>query len=83
MLTIEDCIALSDLTEEEILVIRAHEHLPEMAAVELGSYLCHTPDGCVRIKGFIRDAQARGNLHKAVRLKLILRHFVAEHHPGA
>jgi hypothetical protein len=45
MLTIEDCIALSDLTEEEIDAIAEHEHIPEMLAIELGSYLVHLPDG--------------------------------------
>jgi len=28
MLTIEDCIGLSELTEEEILAIAEHEHIP-------------------------------------------------------
>lgn len=37
MLTIEDCIGLSELTEEEILVIAQHEPIPEMAGVELGN----------------------------------------------
>ena len=32
MLTYEDCLELSDLTEEEIEAISEHEHLPEMAA---------------------------------------------------
>jgi hypothetical protein len=31
MLTMQDCIELSDLTEDEILAIAEHEHLPEMA----------------------------------------------------
>ena len=43
MLTLEDCIELSDLSEEEILAIAEHEHIPEMVAVELGAYLVHTP----------------------------------------
>ena len=34
MLTIQDCIELSELTEEEILAIAEHEHIPEMAAIE-------------------------------------------------
>ena len=44
MLSYEDCVELSDLTEEEIVAIAEHEHLPEMAALELGSYLVHTDD---------------------------------------
>jgi hypothetical protein len=42
MLTIQDCIELSELTEEEILAIARHQHIPEMAALELGNYLIQT-----------------------------------------
>ena len=45
MLTIQDCIELSELSEEECEAIAEHEHIPLMAAVELGNYLIHTPDG--------------------------------------
>ena len=55
MLTIQDCIELSELTEEEILAIAQHEHIPEMAAVELGNYLVNTPDGEKVIKAMIVD----------------------------
>ncbi len=63
MLSLEDCIALCDLTEEEVLAIAEHEHIPEMAATELGNYLLRTPEGELCIKSMIRDdvgsAQAR------------------------
>lgn len=55
MLTIQDCIDLSDLSEEEILAIAAHEHIPEMLAVELGSFLFHAPDGENNIRSLIGD----------------------------
>jgi hypothetical protein len=42
MLTYQDCVELSDLTEDEIDAIARHERLPEMAALEMGSYLVHT-----------------------------------------
>lgn len=83
MLTLEDCIALSDLTEEEILAIAEHEHIPEMAAAELGNYLAHAPDGEHYIKAIIRDdiaaATACGNRDHALALKLLLRKFIAGH----
>ncbi len=86
MLTIEDCIALSDLTEEEIDAVAEHEHVPEMLAVELGSYLVHLPDGERRIKRIIAEdiavARARGDLAHAAKLKLVLRHFVEHHAPA-
>ena len=37
MLTIEDCIGLSGLTEDEIAAVAEHEHLPAMLALEMGS----------------------------------------------
>ena len=49
MLTIKDCIALSDLTEAEVDAIAEHEHLPEMVAVEMGHCLAHCPGGPDRI----------------------------------
>jgi hypothetical protein len=35
MITLEDCIGLCGLTEEEVLAIAEHEHLPEIAATAL------------------------------------------------
>jgi len=86
MLTIQDCIELSGLSEEEILAIAEHEHVPEMIAVELGNYLVQTPTGEKRIKAMIVDdigaARTRGDHARALKLKLCLRHFL-EHHAGA
>lgn len=83
MLTIEDCIELSGLTEEEVLAIAEHEHLPEMVAVEMGAYLVETPAGEKRIKRMIADdiaaARSRGDSRHALALKLVLRHYL-EHH---
>ena len=90
MLTIEDCIGLSDLTEDEIRAIAEHEHIPEMAALELGNYLVQTASGEKRIKAMIADdiAQARrsGNVERAAALKLCLKRFLEHHYwrsPGA
>lgn len=83
MLTIQDCIELSDLTEEEVLAIAEHEHIPEMVAVELGNYLVHTASGEKKIKRMIADdiahAKASGNVKHVVVLKAVLKHYV-EHH---
>jgi hypothetical protein len=81
MLTLEDCIALSDLTPEEIDAIAEHEHLPEVIAVELGCYLVHCPDGRHALRAMIRDdiaaARLRHDFRHAAKLKLVLRHFVS------
>lgn len=83
MLTIEDCIGLSELTEEEILAIAQHEHIPEIAAVEMGNYLIQTASGEKRIRAMIVDdieaARREGDAHRVLTLKLCLKHFL-EHH---
>lgn len=83
MLTLQDCLGLCALTEEEILAIAEHEHLPEIAAIELAEYLIHQPDGALRIKRMIVDdiaaAQARGDHLHAAKLKTALRHFCTAH----
>ena len=85
MLTIEDCIALSDLTEGEIDAIAEHERVPGMVAIELGCCLVHCTDGQRRIASFIRDdidrARRHGYARHAAELSVVLRDFVA-HHEG-
>jgi hypothetical protein len=86
MLSYNDCVELSDLTEEEIEAIAQHEHLPEMAALELGSYLVHTQAGIPMIKRIIlediEEARRRGHAEKVLQLKLVLKHFVDTHPNG-
>lgn len=55
MLSLEDCIALSGLTEDEILAIAQHEHIPEIAAAELGNYLSRSADGRRALEWLLRD----------------------------
>ena len=83
MLTLEDCLGLCGLTEDEVLAIAEHEHIPEMAATELGSYLLRTPEGELCIKAMIRDdieaAKARHERERVLVLKALLRNFVLQH----
>ena len=83
MLTFEDCVALAELTEEEVAAIAAHEHVPEIIAAELGNYLVHDPHGVPKIRRIIVDdiahARARGDLAGVARLKAVLRQFIATH----
>jgi hypothetical protein len=83
MLTLEDCLGLCELTEQEVLAIAHHEHVPEMVALELGNYLVHSPDGEMRIKAIIRDdiaeARLRGNRAAELALKVVLCNFVLQH----
>lgn len=83
MLTLEDCIAFSELTEEEIEAIAEHDHLPEVIAAELGWSLVHSAAGCRCIAAMISDDITAAQLHDdrahAAKLKLVLRHFIAGH----
>ncbi|MFZ5559045.1 MAG: hypothetical protein ACOZDY_20405 [Pseudomonadota bacterium] len=86
MLTLEDCLALSDLTEDEIEAIAEHEHIPELVALELGNYLVQTPAGEKRIRRMIVEdiehARTHGDLQRVALLKLTLKHYL-EHHADA
>ncbi len=83
MLTIQDCIELSELTAEEIDAIAEHEHVSTMVAAEMGWYLVQTPEGEKRVKRMIVDdidaARERGDHARAGKLKLVLKHFLEKH----
>lgn len=83
MLTIEDCIALSGLTKEEVDAIADHEHLPEIIAAELGNYLLRQADGedmiCKMITDDLDAAREAGQVARAAQLKLVLQHFLGVH----
>ena len=83
MLTLEDCIALSELNEDEIAAIAEHEHVPEIVAAEYGNYLLHQPNGVPALKRIIlediAEAEHRKDLRHALHLRLVLRHFIRSH----
>lgn len=84
MLTRQDCIALCELSPEEVAAIAEHEHIPEIVAAELGNYLVHTAEGEARIEKMIVDdiehARAHGHYERMAKLVAVLRHFIDEHH---
>ena len=86
MIALEDCLAMCDLTPEEIAAIAEHEHLPDLAAAALGSYLIHSDKGERVVYGMIRDdirvAIAAGDSRHARQLVATLSHFLRDH-PGA
>jgi hypothetical protein len=83
MLTLEDCLSLCELSEEEVLAIARHERIPEITAAEVANYLLHRPDGELTIKAMIRDdiadAITRCDRVRALALKTLLRNFVLQH----
>lgn len=83
MLTYEDCLGMTDLTEEEVKAISEHEHCPEIIALELGHYMMRDTDGQPRIRRMILDdivaAEARRDTAHSAKLKLVLRRFCARY----
>jgi hypothetical protein len=83
MIRKEDCIAICGLTEDEVMAIAEHEHVPEIAAAAIARYLLKKPDGAERIRDMIRDdiheALNRGDRDHASELLMVLRHFLATH----
>src|SRR5512145_3155093 len=83
MLTLEDCVAFCGLTEEEVLAIAEHEHLSEIAAAALASYLVHQEHGLEKVRDMIvediRTSQERGDKEHVVVLLHVLHHFLRTH----
>lgn len=83
MVTLQDCIGLSSLSESEVDAIAEHEHVPEMIAVELGYWLARTPDGQERILWMIEDdiglARMHGNFAHARELLDVRAHYLEGH----
>jgi len=55
MISLEDCIGLSGLTEEEVLALAEHEHLPEICATALAQYLLSQEQGSEKVRDMIVD----------------------------
>ena len=84
MITLEDCLGLCGLTEEEVLAIAEHEHLPEIAATALAEYLLSLEHGSEKVRDMIvddiRQAQLNsGDKEHVVTLLHVLHHFLKTH----
>ncbi len=83
MITLEDCVGLCRLTEEEVLALAEHEHLPEIAATALAEYLLSQEHGSEKILEMIvdniRQAQLTGDKEHVVTLLRVLHHFLKAH----
>jgi hypothetical protein len=87
MITLEDCIGLCGLTEEEVLAIAEHEHLPEIAATALAQYLSSLEHGSEKVRDMIvddiRQAQLNGGDKEHVLTLLHVLHHFLKTHPEA
>jgi len=82
MICLQDCIALCGLTEDEVLAIAEHEHVPEIVAASLARYLIEQ-QGFETIRDMIvddvRSAQSRGDNQHAQTLLHVLHRFLRDH----
>jgi hypothetical protein len=72
---------LCGLTEEEVLAIAEHEHLPEIAATALAQYLSSLEHGSEKVRDMIvddiRQAQLNGvDKEHVLTLLHVLHHFL-------
>jgi hypothetical protein len=77
MISLEDCIAFCGLTEEEVLAIAEHEHLPEIDAAAFAQCLLSQEHGSEKVRD--RQAQFDGNKEHVLSLLHALHHFLKTH----
>lgn len=87
MISMEDCLAFCDLTEEEILAIAEHEQMPEMVAIAYAQFLAHEDQGMETVRNMIiediRNAQRRNDGEHVLELLHVLHHFIRAHPEAA
>ena len=83
MITLEDCIGLCGLNEEEVLAIAEHEHLPEIVATALAQYLMSHDHGSEKVRDMIvediQQAQFNSDKQHLLMLLHVLHHFLVSH----
>lgn len=82
MLTYEECLAMSDLTQGEINAIAEHEHIDPIIAMALGQYMIvHHDEQKIRkiILDDIKHAHNTGHYQHEKMLRSVLEHFIATH----
>jgi hypothetical protein len=87
MISIDDCIEFSGLTQEEINAIGEHEHVLPAVAAAVASSILRTEAGpreiCEMIVDDIRASAAGGHMRHAGELLKALRHFMGAHPEAA
>jgi hypothetical protein len=85
MLTLNDCIAFSGLSDEQLEAIARHEHLSMMLAAEMAEEMVACRSGCARLAAMLieeaREAARAGDCRRAAQVRHALHEFLADH-PG-
>ena len=87
MITPEEIVGMTDLTEEEVAAIAEHEHTTGVLAAGMVDYLMHKHGGPQAINRMlcedIRAALRADNVAHARELFATLKHFIATHPEAA
>ena len=84
MLTVQECVDMSELGNEAIRAIAEHEHIPEVVAAELGQQLLKATGGIAEIRRFMQEnlelaVQAGEQQDKINDRKRMLEQFIASY----
>jgi hypothetical protein len=55
MLTVQECVDMSELSNEAIRAIAEHEHIREVVAAELGQEMLKAPGGIAKIQRILEE----------------------------
>lgn len=65
MLSLEDCIAFSGLTADQLDAVACHEHLPLIIVAEWAETVLDAADGCTRVAAIlVEEVEAAPRHHK-------------------
>jgi hypothetical protein len=83
MLSLDECIGMSGLTEDEVAVLAEYRRLSLIVAAELGYDLLRTPKGTFTLRNYFVDAleqaERNGKREKAKHIDLVLTRFNIAH----
>tara|TARA_R110002095_G_scaffold182286_2_gene159548 strand:+ start:1716 stop:1979 length:264 start_codon:yes stop_codon:yes gene_type:complete len=87
MLTYEDCLDVSGLSQDEVDAVAEYEHAERLPALAECDFLLHSDGGVKRIRYMIvddiREAQRSGHQQHARELRRVLTRFNKHHAFGA
>jgi hypothetical protein len=79
MLSLDQCIDLCGLSEEEVALIAEHEGVPEIVAAQMACHWMSSPQGAKKLECVLLDglahARSCGDCGKAGRIESVLVHF--------
>ena len=83
LLTVQECVDMSELSNEAIRAIAEHKHVPEVVAAELGQEMLKSTGGIAEIQRILEEdlelAVQAGEQHMINGCKRALERFIASY----